>query len=243
MVTRVAAGMLAVALAACGSANLDRASEEGTPRTDLGVRDVPVRGHPVVVFPAEGIDAEPVEGELIAVGPESIWVLDDGAHLRTFARTRVAKVAVRVHESRSGTLALWGGVGGAPLITHGFWVVFTAPVWAAASVSAAVTENREATGYVADDGLDALFQFARFPQGMPQSDPEPATPTETPPPTPAPPDAAPTPVPEPPPEDTTPPAAGSPETTPEPGERPPAPGSERGDGLSAPRPTGARPPG
>lgn len=163
---------LLLAAAACGSANLDRASDEGAVIEDMRVEEVPVHGHQVVVFTGADGDGPRVEGELMAVDEEAVWVLDAATgELRGLPRANVAEVAVRLHDTRAVGAGLWGGIGLTSTLSHGYWLVISAPVWAITSIPTTVAESRSATGYVTDDGLDALFQFARFPQGLPRTEP------------------------------------------------------------------------
>jgi hypothetical protein len=102
------------------------------------------------------------EGELIAVDASTIHVLTAGGlqsvRLEAGYRMRVVR-----YRSSSGSLAWWAVAGGVSTLSHGGFLVLTAPMWAIGGVIAATAERRAA---IAHDPVSAR-SFARFPQGLP----------------------------------------------------------------------------
>jgi len=166
-----------VALGCATTSELDRSEPVGSP-SSADLAEVPVRGHRVVVFLYERHEhagESTVTGELLAVDPYNLWVLLDQesdwlGNQRTLRLDleAIAKVAVELQPSQSTTAGTLTTVGAISTLSHGFWLVFTAPLWIVTGVPASTYETRVAEGVVAPDGLDTLFQYARWPQGPPE---------------------------------------------------------------------------
>jgi hypothetical protein len=60
-------------------------------------------------------------------------------------------------------------VGSVTTISHGFFLILTLPMWAGTGTIASVGASESNNLIVPLEDVDALFQFARFPQGMPPS--------------------------------------------------------------------------
>jgi hypothetical protein len=137
---------------------------------DAKLADVPVRGFHVVVTAREGSD---VEGELLAAEAESVYVLDDDDG--TIVATRwnnIDEVRVSIASHRPGepaTSIVWTTVGTVSTLSHGVFLFVTAGAWLGAGIPVSVANGRSIRGRVtADEFRELLYQFARYPQGMPQ---------------------------------------------------------------------------
>lgn len=168
-----AALVLALALAAGGSAcakrpELDRSVALGDALPELPpVEDVPVHGFTVTVE----AEARPVTGELLAVDPTALWVLEEGESGRArpvaIPRRDVRAVGVVALESGGTVTGVWAGIGTISTISHGFFLIFSVPVWAIVGVGTGLDEGLSNDLRIEPDNLDGLGQYARFPQGMP----------------------------------------------------------------------------
>jgi hypothetical protein len=107
-------------------------------------------------------DASPVEGELIAIDEHAYHVLTAGG-LRSVSRSSTHRITVVAYGTSQGTFAIWAAVGGLSTLSHGAFLVFTAPMWAIAGGIVAVKES--SAGLVYDP--EHARAFARFPQGLP----------------------------------------------------------------------------
>jgi hypothetical protein len=107
-----------------------------------------------------------VEGELLAVDETSVWVEELGIE-RSIPRREIARVVIREHGTAAGGYGVWTGLGAASTLTHGFYFVLTGPLWLAVGIPVTALEAADGQQRLAPDGLDALFQYARWPQGMP----------------------------------------------------------------------------
>lgn len=189
---------------ACAHASLDRSRVAGSHQGGVQVSDVPVRGAPAEVVwlrpecPSEDC-AGTESGELIAVDEQAVYVSflgsgsDWAASLSKIPRARIKSVSLEVGPSASSEVGGWTALGCASTLSHGYYLVFTGPLWLVAGIGAAANESASARA-VAHDARDLsqLYQFARFPQGLPRAAPPPSVTALPAPPSP-PPGATPTP--------------------------------------------------
>jgi hypothetical protein len=189
--------VLLLAVAACAG-NPD---PRGRP-AELVARD----GHGgwIVVTDRRGTE---LSGELIAIDPDAVRLLGP-AGLVSIARSDIESAELWAWDSQYGNLWTWGGLGAVSTITHGFWLVFSAPIWIVTTGITATIQRHAPLRSYPDDGWDKLAIWARFPQGMPPGvyagdlvqqhrAPAPAPPEAAPAPpeaAPAPPEAAPAPA-------------------------------------------------
>ena len=103
-----------------------------------------------------------IEGELIAVDESTIHVLTTTG-LQSVRLTRGLQIGVVRYRSSASSLAWWAVAGGVSTLSHGWYLIFTAPTWAIGGVIGTIAEGRAA---IAHDVADAR-SFARFPQGLP----------------------------------------------------------------------------
>src|SRR5262249_911526 len=113
-------------------------------------------------------------GELIAIDDQYVYVgtrpEDWARSMGRIPRVLITEAYVNVHSrSEVVTLAIWTATGGAALWTHGIFVLFSAPIWVTTGASSAKSAHRAAWAQAqTDDQLSQLYQFARFPQGLPE---------------------------------------------------------------------------
>jgi len=185
---------------ACGHSALDRRLVNGDHKSGVSTEDVPVKGATVHVdvqserttYPAELVA---VDAKYLYVNTGSDWRKDT----RAVPRAKIRRVVVDVYTSEAGGIVAWTAVGCASTASHGYYLVFTGPMWLGAGIASAASEDSAARASANATQLDQLYQYARFPQGMPKarpsttaSAPTPATaatstaPTQTPAPMPTP---------------------------------------------------------
>jgi hypothetical protein len=105
-------------------------------------------------------------GELIAVEQVTIRMLDGTSQLRSVPIRDIDKAELYTYVSEGG-LGGWAAVGTLTTISHGFFLVLTAPLWILSGSIAGISESRHVVVRYPDDGLPALARWARFPQGLP----------------------------------------------------------------------------
>jgi hypothetical protein len=102
------------------------------------------------------------EGELIAVDETAFHVLTR-AGLRSVPRATGGRMVVVGYGAAVGKLDAWAVAGGISTLSHGGFLLFTAPMWTVGGIVA--TRKEKAAGMVRD--VDLARRFARFPQGLP----------------------------------------------------------------------------
>ncbi len=174
---RLTAGALSLALGlatACTHAP-DRAEGYGTraPREQPSVADVPVHGYRARLRFEDG---ERLVGELLVAEPEP----DGVVIVRTRKhgdQTRPSATIERAQIRTDPKIAAWmGGIGGAtavliPLtLATGWYFVVLMPIVAVGGAVALTVAWVEGRVILTDDELALLYQYARWPQGRPESD-------------------------------------------------------------------------
>lgn len=102
------------------------------------------------------------EGELIAIDETAFHVLTT-AGLQSVPRASAHRITLVGYGTAVGALDVWAVAGGISTLSHGGFLVFTAPMWAIGGIVATRTEK--GAGILHDD--DVARRFARFPQGLP----------------------------------------------------------------------------
>lgn len=104
-------------------------------------------------------------GELIAVEPDTIHVLTDRGMVsleRSVTRGTLVK-----YDPGSGRLVLWSAIGAAATLSHGYFLLFTAPAWALVGTLSVRAENEASRIEIPPGTWDDARLHARFPQGLP----------------------------------------------------------------------------
>jgi hypothetical protein len=138
-----------------------------------------------------------VQGELISVEPGVVRVRALSTHtLSAVPIGRITKAQVYTYEA-NGYFGAWGAVGALTTLSHGYFLVFTAPIWLISGGIATAVETHHVKLEWPGDSWREIAAWARFPQGMPPGlDPR-ALEAPLPPPPPPPPVIAPPPGPSP----------------------------------------------
>jgi hypothetical protein len=156
--------LAACALVACAhSTEVDRSRPTGRSPATVDVKDVPVKGFETQV---EWEGGPTRTGELLAIDDRSLYLLIDG-EIHPIPRAAVTSVSVELYPSHAWVSAGWAAVGTLSTLSHGFYLVFTAPVWVASGVGTSIYASNSNDVEVPNRELGRLNQFARFPQGLP----------------------------------------------------------------------------
>jgi hypothetical protein len=120
------------------------------------------RGGWIVVTMADGAV---VEGELISVERTAVRVLTVD-RLHSLAPAAIRRASLYTYESEGG-FGGWGLLGTVSTISHGLFLILSAPVWVLTSGITASVESSHVELEPPDDSWAELATWARFPQGMP----------------------------------------------------------------------------
>ena len=110
---------------------------------------------------------QPHAGELIDVLPGRLSIFD-GRQIEMLPREGVASALVLVHRTHENYYTLWTVLGTLSTVTHGFFLVFSVPIWVTTGVATAISEHRRARLVYPDASRwEDLRPYTRFPQGLP----------------------------------------------------------------------------
>jgi hypothetical protein len=107
-----------------------------------------------------------MDGELIAVSGDSVWVLNERGGL-VLATASVKKGKLTAYAAEKGRMATWTGLGAVATISNGGFLLLTAPMWIIGGSVATGGESRAPERKSPPLSWVELAPFARFPQGMP----------------------------------------------------------------------------
>jgi len=105
-------------------------------------------------------------GELISASDGFVWILYDDGRLASFPLASVRKAWLGVFRTYEGALGGWTAVGSLTTVSHGFFLVFTLPLWLLTGTTSAYVES--VRGFLAcpPEPWEVARRYARFPQGL-----------------------------------------------------------------------------
>lgn len=113
-------------------------------------------------------DSTPVAGEFLAGTDDTVYVLTLGGEVRRLPIPSVVKARVAFYDAQGARYGAWTAVGAISTLSHGYYLLITAPLWVVTGTAATYGAYR---GPVVDihrpaDWLVAR-KYARFPAGPP----------------------------------------------------------------------------
>lgn len=157
----LAACLLAVTAGAIGCAS-SRAPSGWLDRPDDLVRSA--YGGWVAIEPARGEAWS--EGELLAVGPDSVYVL--GARgFDAVPRAGMRSARLEVYRAQTGSAAGQTVLGTIVSLSHGVGFIISGPIWIITGSIAAGAVSREPRHEVSGATWESVSKYARFPAGLP----------------------------------------------------------------------------
>jgi hypothetical protein len=150
------------ALAGCTAHGTASRSERwGSRPVPVVIAEVPVNGFEVTV----STEDDSFTGELLAVDPCFVHVLKDSRTVSIPSST-VQYVRVQLYPgSTAGGVTALTFFGSISTLSHGWFLVFSFPIWLSTGIATSVNLAYADDVKVKDGSL--VFQFARFPQGLP----------------------------------------------------------------------------
>ena len=151
----------------CGhTASLDRAKVGGS-STEVDVDEGPVRGANAKIYLTDG---STVEGELLDVHEKWVAIETETTDVRVSVES-ISEIKVTAYSNAIivGGLVGWNLTGTASTLSHGIILIFTAPVWIVGGVSSTVAAavDSDQSAIVKAGYQTKIWQFVRFPQGIP----------------------------------------------------------------------------
>ena len=108
-----------------------------------------------------------MDGELIAVSADSVWLLGQDQAL-VIPTTAVKMGKLTAYAAQTGALTAWAVLGTLSTISNGVVLILTAPMWIIVGPLAVASESRAPQRKSSPLAWGELAPFARFPQGMPE---------------------------------------------------------------------------
>lgn len=107
-------------------------------------------------------------GEFIAYQEGTAYILT-GTGPIVVPADEVISVSLAVYRNDTGKIILWTVGGTLSTISHGYYLIFTAPAWVLAGSIAGIIESKGGVVVINEEyfSWDKTKKFARFPQGLP----------------------------------------------------------------------------
>lgn len=103
-------------------------------------------------------------GELIAATGDTLFAAH-GDTLHAVPRDSIDDVELTRYRPNLAGITTWTTIGMLSTISHGWFLILTAPTWAVSGIGAAVAETHRAIWRTRD--FERLAPYARFPAGLP----------------------------------------------------------------------------
>jgi hypothetical protein len=117
-----------------------------------------------------------LEGELISVEGPTVRIFPAGASgIVSLTKAEIANGRLFRYVSDTG-FGGWGVIGTISTLSHGAWLIFSAPIW---MIWTGITTSSEGNHVISDlkpgaENWAEVSRWARFPQGMPRGFAQPA---------------------------------------------------------------------
>ncbi len=121
----------------------------------------------VSVQVVDGRERSSLDGELVGVAADSIYILNAIDRFTAIAKTDISAAKITVYNSKSNDLTAWVILGTLSTASHGLVLILSAPVWVLTGSVAAISQSHVAQLRVPPKAWDEVRQYARFPQGIP----------------------------------------------------------------------------
>lgn len=142
-----------------------RAPSGWLPSADKAQRDA--YGAWVFVEYEVGSSEKQTQGEFIAVGPDTLFVLDAEA-LVAVPLQHIHHAQLSTYDSNYGGLALWTIVGSLTTPSHGYFLLLSLPLWVLTGSISTSAQSWLTIEKFPAMSWDKLRKYARFPQGLPK---------------------------------------------------------------------------
>lgn len=107
-----------------------------------------------------------LDGELIAVGDDGVSILT-AQGLVVIPSGTIKRATLAFHADETSRINTWGALGALSTASHGAYLVFTLPIWAAVATATGHAESRAPLVVHPPAELASFRKYARFPQGLP----------------------------------------------------------------------------
>ena len=113
-------------------------------------------------------ELQAISGELVAVETDSLFILNE-KQLYSVSWDQVSKAKLTIFDSKYYNLVPWTVFGTISTISHGFYLVLSAPVWILTGTIATVYQSKVPQIEYPKKPKTLFNKYARFPQGIPHN--------------------------------------------------------------------------
>lgn len=106
------------------------------------------------------------DGELLAVAPDSVWLMTDNGAVGV-ARADVTHARLIGWYPETDNMVLWTAIGTVSTLSNGAFLLLTAPAWLIGGSLATGSQSRRPVVRTDKADWSQLRLYARFPQGLP----------------------------------------------------------------------------
>jgi len=157
----VAGALLAAALAGCAPYRPPEGWLEAPAPSQKDVYGAWIR----LRFPEDEPD---VDGELLAAGDDSVWVLRRDGRVEAVALAGIEKAELYAYDPDLTGGNVWATLGILGTASNGYYSSFTMPLWSLAAGIGLGSDRRAAAPSARERGeWEKVRKYARFPQGLP----------------------------------------------------------------------------
>jgi len=107
-----------------------------------------------------------VHGELIAVHPDSVFVLTVN-QLWAIPSNKISKAKLTAYDAQIGSLTAWSVFGTLSTLSHGIVLIISAPVWIISGTAATSAQSYAPQLSFPKKPWNEFRKYARFPSGLP----------------------------------------------------------------------------
>jgi hypothetical protein len=94
-------------------------------------------------------------------------VLVPDGYLLAVSNHDVIRAQAEAYDAGLGTVAAWSTLGTISTLSHGYYLIFTLPLWIVSGSASGAVLSREPIVSYPDESLASFAVLARFPQGLP----------------------------------------------------------------------------
>lgn len=116
---------------------------------------------------ADSRDKNYLEGELVSVTEDTVFILSLHGELNAVARADIVQAKIDGYDSEWGLLGSRVALGTISTLSHGFILIITAPIWILLGTTATTVQSHHPRIQIPPDNWDEAMVYARYPQGIP----------------------------------------------------------------------------
>jgi hypothetical protein len=110
-----------------------------------------------------------IRGEYITSDTSNVYIYYDSLHI--IPKGKITNAVLEIDDKNTSEYTGWTVLGSASTLSHGFYLIFTFPIWLATGISASSGESfrdRYSESDPNDKYWKQIQKFSRFPQGLPE---------------------------------------------------------------------------